>query len=121
MKNDFTDFSKDESDNAFRKEFNMETGQLHPPQPRVQYIPTVAGVPITPEKPSPKPAPPPVEVKEKVKQIYPSLMNKTELIECGKQYGLQLTEDMAKKTMQSKIKEAKKNGNGTGTIKGCTS
>ena len=78
--NDFTDFSKDEADNSFRGEFTMET---NPPQPRVQYIPTVNGVPITPEKPSPVAVPPPVIVKERKKPIYPVFMNKSELIEYG--------------------------------------
>ena len=106
--NDFTDFSKDEADNNFRGEFTMET---NPPQPRVQYIPTVNGVAITPEKPSPIPVPPPVVVKKKAKQKYPSLMNKPELIEYGEKYGLGFTEDMTKKGMQAKIREVKKNGN----------
>ena len=109
--NDFIEFSKDATDNTFRGEFTMETGI---PQPQhVQYIPTVNGVPITPEKPSPVPVPPPVVVKAKPKQIYPSLMNKAELIECGEGYGLELTEDMTKKIMLGKIGEAKKNVNTT--------
>ena len=106
--NDFINFSKDEADNSFRGEFTMQT---NPPQPRVQYIPTVNGVEITPEKPSPVPVPPPIVVKEKAKQIYPSQMNKTELMECGEGYGLELTEDMTKKVMLAKIREVKKNGN----------
>ena len=106
--NDFIEFSKDSTDNTFRGEFTMET---NPPQPRVQYIPTVAGVPITPEKPSPVAVPPPVVVKPRIKQIYPSLMNKEELIECGEKYGLQLTENMTRKIMKDKISEAKKHGN----------
>lgn len=85
--------------------------QTNPPQPRVQYIPTVNSVPITPERPSPKPIPPPVEVKQKVKQVYPSLMNKAELMEEGERYGLDLTKDMTRKIMRDKIREAKKNGN----------
>ena len=106
--NDFIKFSNDEADNSFRGEFTMQT---NPPQPRVQYIPTVNGVPITPEKPSPVPVPPTPPVKVKAKQVYPSLMNKTELIECGKGYGLELTEDMTRKIMQKKISEAKTNVN----------
>ena len=113
--NDFTDFSKDEADNKFRGEFTMET---NPPQPRVQYIPTVGGVPITPEKPSPVPVPPTPPVKAKTKQIYPSLMNKAELIECGRGYGLELTEDMTRKIMQGKIREAKKDVNTKNLDKG---
>jgi len=113
--NDFIEFSKDATDNTFRGEFTMET---NPPQPRIQYIPTIAGVPITPEKPSPKPIPPPVKVKVRAKQIYPSLMNKPELIECGEGYGLELTEDMTKKIMLGKINEAKKHGNTTHSNKG---
>jgi len=115
--NDFINFSKDEADNNFRGEFTMET---NPPQPRVQYIPTVNGVAITPEKPSPKPIPPPVVVKEKIKQIYPVFMNKADLIEYGDKHGLELTEDMTKKAMQAKIREVKKNGNIEDSDKGGT-
>lgn len=116
--NDFTDFSKDEADNNFRGEFTMQTGI---PQPKVQYIPTVNGVPITPEKPSPVPVPPAPPVKKKPKQKYPSLMNKGELIECGRGYGLELTEDMTRKTMQAKIIEAKKDVNTENPDKGGSS
>ena len=112
--NDFIEFSKDASDNTFRGEFTMET---NPPQPRVQYIPTINGVPITPEKPSPVAVPPPVVVKEKPKQIYPSLMNKAELIEEGEKCNLVLTEDMTRKIMLGKIREAKKNVNTTNSDK----
>ena len=114
--NDFIKFSKDEADNNFRGEFTMTTGL---PQ-KVQYIPTIAGVPITPEKPSPKPVIPPVVVIERgtVKQKYLSVMNKGQLIEVGNDYGLEFTSDMTRKIMQDKINEAKKNGNGTGVNKG---
>lgn len=113
MKNEFAEFSKDTSDNDFRDEFTMDAGMpkkpLPPkPQPRVQYIPTVNGVPIVNEEPLPEIIM--EKVKAVVKQKYISIMNKTQLIEVGRAYGLSLVEDMTRKIMQFKIREAKEYG-----------
>ena len=86
---------------------------------RVQYVPTVNGVPIFKSEASPEK--PKDEKPEVPKKKYPSLMNKSELVEAGKLYGLEFDIAMKKKFMVDKIRKAKKHGNRTGANRGIIS
>ena len=91
----------------------------------VQYIPTIEGKPVAKyveEVGASVSSPAIVEIESsKPAKKFPSLMNKSELIEFGEGIGLQLDNSMKRPEMLATIRKAKKNGNGTGVNKGSVS